>query len=207
MKLLNLCCGSVRPQGEEWVNLDNLHAVLAPASPEAFNLCEEKNYINWNIEKEGFCLPPFGEKTFDGILASHCIEHWTAPEAASLMCSCHATLKPGGALIVSVPDAQVFRSLQPQDNLQNAVRLFGEPIFEGDGEDTFAGYALWNRFHKAILCEDSLWAYFLRAGFEPGKITHMQDYMQGFLEYTEAIKAMAALLNRLKFSLIMVGTK
>lgn len=206
MKLLNLACGAVRPQGEEWVNLDNLHAILLPHTLESNNLFQERNYVDHNIEHHNGMLP-FGGSEFDGVIASHCIEHWDCRLATIVMSECQRILKPGGVLLVSVPDAAIFRKHWHEDTVENAVRIYGEPIFEGDGEYNFLGYAGFNRWHKTLLNEDSLWCYFVRAGFDAGKIHGMSDYTLGEVPYTEALKKMTPLLNRLPFSLILVGTK
>lgn len=207
MRLLNLACGAVRPQGEEWVNLDNLHAALLLGTPERANLDAEPNYVNWDIENN-FSLSLFPDETFDGILISHFVEHVDCQKAAMLMNACRMLLKPGGVLLVSVPDASVFRQHHHEDTVENAVRLFGESIFAGDGESSFAGYALWNRFHRAILSEDALWCYFVRAGFEADQVyrQHIENPKE-FITNSDALLKMVQLLNRLPFSLIMGATK
>lgn len=206
MKLLNLACGAVRVVDDTWTNCDNLFPVLVPGSPERENLNREANYRNCDITQ----TLPFEDGTFDGVLASHVIEHFDCQQGVAIMRECHRILKPGGVLLVSVPDANVFRELYFGDNTENAVSLFGEPIHPQDGETTFAGYALWNRFHKAILTEDSLWSYFIRAGFPYGTIRRQNpeeiQHMEKLAESSPFWK-MAELLNRLPFSLIMAGTK
>lgn len=196
MRLLNLACGAVRPQSTnevEWTNLDNLHPVLAEGSAELSQLKSEPNYYEFDILSGPI---PMEDGYFDGILASHCVEHWTCNEAITIMKDCLRLLKPSGTLMVSVPDASYFRSVNEEDNIDNAIRLFGEPIHLPDGEVTFLGYALFNRFHKTILTEDALWCYFTRAGFLPTVAI-----------FGEAAFAMEKLLNRRQFSLVMAGVK
>lgn len=202
MKILNLCCGATRPQGEEWYNLDSLRLTLRVGTPERTQLDSEPRYVEHDVEKE----LPFESDYFDGIVASHCLEHFTAPRAVKIMLECKRALKKNGCFLSSVPDAAYFRANHHRDNPQNAERIFGEPIYLPDGEDTFFGYALWNRWHKTILSYDSLWCYYTRAGFinvmgspapegprpSPGE---------------SAYNKMANLLNRIPFSLIMSGLK
>jgi predicted SAM-dependent methyltransferase len=212
MKLLNLCCGAVRPQSEEWINVDNLHAAILPGTAERENLDREKNYVNLDLEKELLVGSiPFN---LDGILASHCVEHWTCGVAVTIMKECLAHLKPGGVLLVSVPDASYFRQVHDEDTVENAQRLFGEPIHLPDGETTFFGYGLWNRWHKAILTEDALWCYFKRAGF--GKIykCSIEDiggtkapFTKPESEQIDGLWELSQILNRLPFSLVMAGVK
>lgn len=203
MTLLNLCAGAVRIVDDIWINLDSLHDVLAPGTPERSNLDAEPNYVNWNIPQDGKL--PFADEMFDGVLASHCFEHWDCQQGVAVMRECRRVLKRHGTLLVSVPDASVFRVYEKEDTVENAVRLFGEPIHLPDGETTFANYCLWNRFHKVILTEDALWAYFLRAGFKCIE-KHRKEggIMIGRpLEF----RTMKALLNRIPFSLVMSAEK
>lgn len=205
MRLLNLCCGSVRVVDDVWVNLDNLHATLLPGTPERVNLDAEPNYVNYDVES-GYGLYGLAPEMFDGILASHCFEHWNLHSAISIMRACYRLLAPGGVLLVSVPDATVFRKNWEFDTVENAERLYGEPIHLPDGETTFLGYAGFNRFHKTLLSEDVLWCYFVRAGFEAGHIRKYSGDVKDAV-YQEQVWIMAKLLNRIPFSLIMGGTK
>jgi SAM-dependent methyltransferase len=209
MKLLNLACGAVRPK-EPWINVDSLYGVLKEGTPERANLDAETNYMEWDITQR----TPFIDNYFDGILCSHAIEHFDCQTGVSIIRECHRILKPRGILMVSVPDVAVFRENYHQDNPQNAVAIFGEPIHEADGEKTFFGYALWNRYHRAILGEDALWAYFVRAGFRPQSTVRVElEDIRLHREDPQAAKgdpiydALQSILNRLPFSLIMVGSK
>jgi predicted SAM-dependent methyltransferase len=201
MKLLNLGCGAVRPQGEEWINADNLHATLEPGTPERGNLDAERNYYNLDMEQLVF---PWTEDVFDGIVMSHVIEHFDCRRATEIMEQCRTMLKPGGVLLVSVPDATVFRRNWDEDTVENAERLYGEPIYLPDGHTDFLSYAGFNQFHKVLLSEDSLWCYFVRAGFE--RIWRIKTPIEFPAEDCAASK-LCRILNRLPFSLIMATTK
>lgn len=204
MKLLNLCCGSVRPQSEEWINVDNLHAILPTGSPERENLDRERNYLNQDLERNGGVHLA---ESVDGIVASHCFEHWDCQMAVRIMQSCHFYLKPGGILLVSVPDASYFRRVHDHDTVESAERLFGEPIHLPDGETTFFGYGLWNRHHKAILTEDALWAYFVRAGFNPSRVSRDISIGEITSSRRPVFQNLISQLNRIPFSLVMMGVK
>lgn len=194
MKLLNLGCGATRPQSEGWTNLDCLRNVLRPGTPERTQLDSEPNYVEHEL---GVALPmPFRPNTFDGIVCCHVLEHFDCQLGVYVMMQCREVLKPGGILMVSVPDANYFRQVYNQDTPENAVELFGEPIYMGDNEPTFFGYALWNQYHKAILTQDALWCYFKRAGFD------LPAQVDG-----EILGKLVSLLNRRKFSLEMIGQK
>lgn len=206
MRLLNLGCGSVRPKAQEWTNLDELRAQLSEGTPERRNLDSEENYIDFKI---GSGPLPFTDNLFHGILASHLIEHFDCMEGVAIMKDCYRILKPGGVLVVSVPDASYFRWVNDSDTIENAEFLFGEPIHLPDGETTFFDYALWMRQHKAILTGDSLWCYFRKSGF-----SDIYEISREWLRFeysrekeTDAFHEIEPLLNRVKFSLIMQGTK
>lgn len=205
MRLLNLGCGSVRPQENHWVNLDDLHSQLLPGTPERENLDKETNYVNHDISSG---ILPFGDNEFTGILCSHVIEHFDCMQGVQIMRECYRVLKTGGALVVSVPDASYFRQVIGRDNIDNSIELFGEPIHLPDGEVTFFDYALWMRQHKAILTEDSLWAYFKKANFNsiyrPTREWLMTEKKLSLSPQGEAI---FGLINRTKFSLVMEGVK
>lgn len=208
MKLLNLCCGATRPQSTpsvEWVNIDNLYATLLPGTPERDNLNMEGNYINMDVESELFDFSRKHVGYFDGIIASHCVEHWDCQTAAKIMTECHMLLKNDGCLVVSVPDASYFRQVYEVDCVDKAEELFGEPIHLPDGETTFFGYGLWNRFHKAILTEDALWCYLKRAGF--GYVTKVNSPTKDGSNGIDPLYEVMTQLNRLAFSLVMVGLK
>lgn len=214
MKILNLACGNVRPSSTsevEWTNLDNLFSVLAIGTPERNNLEAESGYYNADVLHESG-IPAEWAETFEGVICSHAVEHWTCQEAVYVMKQCRHLLKPGGILLISVPDATYFKTVHDQDTVENAQELFGEPIHLPDGETTFTNYALWNRWHKAILNEDVLWHYFRRAGFKriqnlKGAIHFLEKYGCTPFEITEPLKTMMGVLNRLKFSLVLSGQK
>lgn len=204
MKLLNLCAGANRNPSPEWTNLDQLHPVLAPGTPERANLDAEKNYVEFDVLSGPL---PFPDDTFDAVLASHCVEHWDIHEATRVMADCKRILKAGGMLMVSVPDASYMRLVHAQDTVENARRVFGEPIHLPDGETTFLGYGYFNRWHKTLLTEDSLWLYFLRAGFLSANISRQHNWQMQEPSDDPVMDALKPMLNRLAFSLVMVGVK
>jgi SAM-dependent methyltransferase len=199
MKILNIGCGATRPKERQWINLDQLRSVLQVGTPERTNLDQESNYVDHDIKKR----LPFVDEVFDGVVHSHVLEHFDAKDGVNLMKECYRVIKPKGWLMVSVPNAAYFREQYPFDCSRRAIELFGEPIFEPDGESTFFGYALWNRYHKAILTEDSLWAYFVRAGFKHYEALTYKPWNL----YPETVREMSKILNRIKFSLVMVAQK
>lgn len=214
MKILNLCAGANRIQSHDWVNLDYLFPVLPQGSPERNNLLAETNYVEHDVLSGPL---PFGDGEFDSLMASHCFEHWTCGESEMVLEECHRILKPGGILLISVPDASYFRKVYDFDTVENAVELFGESIYLPDGEDTFTGYALWcPGRHKAILTEDVVWHYLKRGGFDEifRALYHESEGDKGFkfqpgmpVDVMDCWNRMKEHLNRLPFSLVMAGVK
>lgn len=203
MKLLNVGCGAVRP-GEPWTNLDNLWEQLQLGTPERVNLDSEPNYINHPLLEQGDM--PFNNDTFDGILCSHVIEHFDCHQAVRILSDCRRILKPGGVLVVSVPDAEYFLRVHAIDTPDSAVELFGEPICPDEPwHKSFFDYALFYNQHKQILSNHSLKCILLRSGFIEFNVR------SGITEHTQIIRpeimAIEAIMNRRKFSLEMVAIK
>ena len=123
MKILNLGCGSTRPKEDVWVNLDDLHSQLTEDGPEKRALDAEPNYCQHVIEPDGEL--PFSANRFDGILASHFFEHFDCQEAVKILRQCRAVMKPGGVIVVSVPNAPYFRAVYGEDRNENWPKLFG----------------------------------------------------------------------------------
>lgn len=208
MKILNLGCGAERPQGKEWTNLDDLHAQLPAGEGARDNLDKETNYVNFDVMSGPL---PFEADTFDGILASHFFEHFDAQQAVATMEDCRRILKPGGALLVSVPDAGYFRKVYSRDRNENWVELF-DTHDPGNTWPTFFRAALWFEQHKVLLTEDSLWCYFVRSGFNTVGIIRPISTVSPETEVkqadcAEAFGKMLPLLNRRKFSVEMIGVK
>lgn len=191
MKILNLGCGGARVKGDEWINLDDLHSILPEGSGAREDLDKETNYVNFNV----YAGPlPFEAETIDAVLASHFFEHFDAQEGLKIMKDCHRILCSGGQLLVSVPDADYFRRMYPQDRNENWVQLF-DTHDPGNTYKTFFEAALWFNEHKMIFTQSALWSYFTMAGF------NIADNING------AHGQMIVELNRRKFSCEMLGVK
>lgn len=203
MRLLNLGCGSNRPQDEHWTNLDNLYEQFPEGTPERKQLDSEERYIDHKLPLS----LPFVENSFNGILCSHVIEHFDCHDAVRIMWDCHRVLKPGGILVVSVPDASYFLEVFDKDTKENAERLFGEPIHD-DWQPNFFSYALFHAQHKQVLDRSSLRCLLLKAEFKT--ILHWDAVASGPFQndyYNEAGREIEKLMNRRKFSLEMCGVK
>lgn len=200
MKFLNLACGAVRPQSEEWVNLDSLFQILPYGIPARTNLQNEPNYVEHDLRNQ----LPFPSHTFDGIMASHVFEHFTAIACREIVAQCHLTLKVGGVLLVSVPDASYHRQVYKRDVPANTFELFDETIPDSEPKRTFLEYALFFLDHRQVFCEDALWATLVNGGFDSNFVKRISATET---PQDPALAKMHALLNRRKFSLVMTATK
>lgn len=193
MKLLNVGCGGQRPQDEHWWNLDTLWSQLKPGSQERINLDKEPRYVECDLNREPM---PFKDDTFDGVVLVHVIEHFSCHDAVNVLIECSRVLKPGGLLVVSVPDANYFLEVYEKDTKDRAVDLFGEPIHDA-GFEKFFDYALFRHDHKQILTRTSMTCLLLKAGLD--SLPYEKD--------DALMKELDQVLNRRKFSLEMWAVK
>ena len=162
-------------------------------TPERMFLDREPRYLNWDIVKSGL---PFKDGELDGILASHVVEHMDAQEGVRLLKECWRALKPGGHVLVSVPNARYFKKVDADDRNENWPWLFGvtdpkNPI------PTWRTAALFFEQHKMVFSEDSLWCFLRESGFDAGNI-HLGKGPSAEVN---------GLLNRFQESLIMHAIK
>ena len=102
-RLLNVGCGlHFHP---DWVNVD-----VVPAS---------SGVIAADVRK-GL---PFADENFDAVYCSHVLEHFSQPEAASLLRHMHRVLRPGGVIRIAVPDLETLT----REYLRLLDRLNREP--------------------------------------------------------------------------------
>lgn len=199
MKLLNVGCGGKRLADPIWLNIDDLHSQLPVGTPARQKLDTEANYVNFDLSSGPM---PFEPGSFDGVLLAHCLEHFPAQEGVRLMAECKRVLRDGGVLMVSVPDASYFKHVYPQDKGPSTwPDLYGvsDPP---NTIPTFFSAALWFEQHHVILSEDSLWCYFTKAGFKD-----VTRALKPPVYEDEICGKMAALLDRIEFSLVMTGVK
>lgn len=200
MLILNAGCGGSRP-GHPFINLDCLRTQLKVGTPERANLDREDNYVEADILNP----LPFLDDFFDGVCAIHVVEHLTCHEAAFFLSECRRVLKPGGVLLVSVPDAEYFLSVYGSDTKERAVELFGEPIHD-PGFEKFFDYALFRYDHKQILTPNSLLCLMLRSGFVWDRIHDLKIVSHIFDVYPSMVEIYKQ-LSRRKFSLEMCAIK
>jgi len=78
-----------------------IKAVGVDCDPDMINICQKADLDVW---REDFFSFTASDATYDGIVASHVIEHLTCPDAEKLLCRSFDILNPGGKLIVVTPN-------------------------------------------------------------------------------------------------------
>ena len=122
---LNLGCGT-RHFGGDWINVD---VVYRPPNNVPDIVCDLRNLS-------------LAYNSADMIHLGHCLEHFGLGECNALLRECHKILKPGGSLIVTVPDIRALakRWLMGQiDMYTYAVSLYG-PYAGHEGDRHRWGY-------------------------------------------------------------------
>lgn len=208
MKLLNLGCGDTRPGSDaglavEWVNVDTFYSMFPEGSGDRAQIEACPNYVDADLTKR----LPFDDLSVDGVLLSHVLEHFDAQDGLHLLIECYRVLKPGGIVLISVPDASYFRKVYPEDRNENWPALF-ETTDPKNTIATFFEAALWFNEHKAILTEDAVWCYLTRAGFrDVSACNHFTVGDPHQLDVYPAMAEMVKQLNRRIFSCEMIGVK
>lgn len=196
MKYLNLGCGSHRPKGHEWTNVDQLSQQLP--DHEVGQLKGERNYLEMDISKP----LEFPDEEFHAILMAHVLEHFSVQPAQSLLRECLRVLKPGGVIMVSVPDAEYFRHVFPKDKGAPTWQdLYGvsdppNPI------PTWMQAALYFDQHYQVFSEETLWCALTNAGF-----TNVERSPKPPVFEDEVRSTMASILDRIPFSLVFTAQK
>jgi SAM-dependent methyltransferase len=116
MSRLHLGCGVTTPSG--WVNVDGSwnarlarHAVVWRVLRALRVLPREKFDVPWSsdILIHDVRKPlPFPNSSFDGIYASHLLEHLNLEEGKRLLRECFRVLQPNGVLRMVVPDLEAI---------------------------------------------------------------------------------------------------
>ena len=183
---------------EVWTNLDDLHSQLPEGTGARIALDQEINYVNFVLLSDPM---PFEEGAFDGVNLSHVLGHFDAQDGLKLLKDCFRVLKPGGHILISVPNATYFRTVYPMDKNSTWPMLY-EVSDPKNPIPTFHEAALWFDQHKAILTDDAVWSYLQMAGF--------QQIVRWFgcdVGGNEVLDALGGTLNRIPFSLVMSGRK
>jgi tetratricopeptide (TPR) repeat protein/predicted SAM-dependent methyltransferase len=104
-------------------------------------------------------LTKFADDTFDTLYASHVVEHFDYDkEILSTLVEWRRVLKPGGVIMISVPDLEVLSAMILNKKLTQKERFMAMRMIFGGHMDKYD-------YHYVGLTEEFLKDYLLRAGF------------------------------------------
>jgi predicted SAM-dependent methyltransferase len=172
MRCLNIG-GTDRREGEEWVTMD---------IEEGDGVDEVGNASD---------LSRFPDASFDGVYASHVLEHFSYRSMPVVLKEWARVLKPGGKLYVSVPDLTILchQFLYPLNDFQARFEIMRRIM---GGHDDL------HDIHLAGLYEELLAHFLTLAGFD--KLIRVDSF--GFFEDCSAFAN-----NGVRISLNILATK
>ena len=119
-------------------------------------------------------MAPVGDQCVDAVFSSHNLEHLEAHEVPRALAEFHRVLRPGGMLLVTLPDLEAVARLVVEGKLEETVyespagpvapidMLFGFRPFLALGATPMA--------HRTGFTLDTLRGHLLAAGFEEQKL-------------------------------------
>lgn len=124
-------------------------------------------------------LSPVQTESVDSVWSSHNLEHLPAHDVSKALAGFHRVLRPGGLLLMTMPDLQAVAQLIVDDQLEGVA--FQSPagpispidILYGHRPSLAAGKSM--MAHRTGFTQTTLRAHLQRAGFSEGKV-----WTQGF---------------------------
>jgi len=119
-------------------------------------------------------MPMVAGASVDAVWSAHNIEHLEPHEVALALAEFHRVVRPGGFVLVTVPDLQQVAALVAEDKLEDAAYISAMgPIAPLDMLFGLrSALAVGNRFmaHRTGYTATTLEAAFARAGFAPVRV-------------------------------------
>ena len=187
MKLFNLGSGGTRKR-LPWINMD-----LDPdAKPHIRDVLDkEENYV----EHDMTIFPwPFEDNYFNGVLASHILEHFDCHMDVKILNECKRILKPGGIIRISIPAAEMFR----RKIIVGDDDWGGQEAEAKEKGKSFLEFAMFFCEHVQILSYDSIWCFLKMTNFKNIREARYRD---------SAIQQLTEMENRPWYSIFAEGTK
>lgn len=130
-------------------------------------------------------LPPELDGEFDAVFTCHSLEHLYPHDVDTCLRGFHRVLKPGGSVIVFVPDLE---GLTPTDDV-----LYVSPSGPVTAFDLFYGYRPWIRdnpfmAHKCGFVQKTLTGALERAGFAKVEVKRLSSDLVPFNLFGFGIK-------------------
>jgi ubiquinone/menaquinone biosynthesis C-methylase UbiE len=95
-----------------------------------------------DVKADAKCLPMFTDGSVDVVIASQILEHFTFADGKEALTEWFRVLRPGGELIVNVPDMDAAASdwSKLPDELKAALMYFFYGVQVGPGQVHMSGY-------------------------------------------------------------------
>ena len=158
--------------------LRKVHSILSEGKPVLLDIGAERKRllqphiitldqneacdINWNL---GWGLP-FPDNSVDTIYCSHVLEHFPRRHGDALLIACYRALKPGGNILLAVPNARLYIEAYTSGQVIDYNLLYKPALRFSTGIDyiNYMAYMDGHHFHM-FDCENLLACLHL-AGFE-----------------------------------------
>ncbi len=141
---------------------------------------------NWDAE----VLDEVKNETVDVIYASHLLEHISHRNLVPVLETWYAKLKPGGKLIINVPDMEwAAHQILRFESGQILSGLYSD--YEGEHglqSVIFGSHAHEGEYHKACFVRTSLWELLDGVGYKKIKIDQFEDAHEMGILFATCIK-------------------
>lgn len=116
--------------------------------------------VVWNLNRR----LPFPDSCFDVIYSSHVLEHFKPRQLDQLLSELHRVLKPGGKMLICVPDASRYVRAYVERDPHNLLQH--EPAVLSDCPMDYLNYIFYmDGHHHMMFDQENLARHVERAGF------------------------------------------
>ncbi|MFO1390202.1 class I SAM-dependent methyltransferase [Cellvibrio sp.] len=145
-----------------WEKFEKLEIGSGPKKRDGWltlDYCEGAD-VFWDLNKK----LPFPDNCFNEIYSSHVLEHFKYPQLIALLCELHRVLKPGGKMLISVPDINLYISSYLNNSNINLLRY--KPAIISECRIDILNYIFYMDGHHHIMLDaENLSLFTKMAGF------------------------------------------
>lgn len=144
--------GAGSKRSADWVTIDN----------------NDNCDINWDL-RDGI---PFPDGSVSVVYSSHFLEHLTYREGQQMLSECKRVLKPGGTILICVPDSKMYiESYMKDDVAAMKEHSLAHTAWNDTTKMDLLNYmAYMDGHHKYMFDEENLLKVLSKAGFRNAKI-------------------------------------